>query len=883
MFSAHFAFLITAAALPSWDFSDPVQSAPWAPNTHIEVTGQDGDGLHVHTLDWDPFLYCRDMDIPATPWQYVVVSIKATKTGEGELFWSGTLDGHYGGLSQNKSARFTVPGDSAWHEIPVFPGWQAEGNIKQMRLDLYADSEFVIRSVAVETWASEAAQPSQETAWTLQQSSAWFHLEGSGFWWAPPLHLNVDDTPYVAIEASGEGTTGTLYWCAAGAPMQREDFSITGDGPRVYDIEVGSYPTWKTPIVALGIEVPSSANAHVTSIGIHETPQAPAYMSIDYFGFDNGVNRAGRTERLRAHIVNTGGQSEFVRDIRLDLPEGISLVSGPDPADATVPAGGYADIFWDVRAATPGEYTLEIHANSDNAATYAKAMSLDWLPALDLGTAEYVPPPKPVETAIDVCAYYFPGWGSDASWDPVRAVAPVRKPLLGWYDESKIEVVDWQIKWAVENGITCFLVDWYWNQGGQHLTHWFEAYRQARYRDMLDVAIMWANHNPPGSHSLEDWRAVTKEWIDRYFNLPSYYRIGNKPAVFIWDPHLIRGDIGAEAVKAMYAESEEMARAAGYEGIAFVAMHDHDSAPQAQTLHDEGYVGATNYHEWGRAPEMATSKIDIRFPDVVATAPDTWNQRRESCGALTYYPIVDSGWDARPWHGAKSLVIRDRRTDDFERLLRASRTFAGQYNLPFIVLGPLNEWGEGSYIEPNTEYGFAMYEAIRRTFATGDAATWPQNLGPRDVGLGPYDYPPQPVVTTWTFDADTQGWAPMMNASEFRVEGGALRFKTDSSDAAIQVATPKLQGEDFSKLVIDMRLDADPPRDSMLQLFFAPGGRSTSEATSLRAPVKLDGEMHTYTLDLTSNMRWRGRISRLRLDPCSERDVQVEIDRIAFE
>src|SRR5690606_24644309 len=149
-----------------------------------------------------------------------------------------------------------------------------------------------------------------------------------------------------------------------------------------------------------------------------------------------------------------------------------------------------------------------------------------------------VPEPQPVETSVDVCAYYFPGWGSDASWDPIRAVAPQRKPLLGWYDESNPEVVDWQIKWAVENGISCFLVDWYWTRGRQHLTHWFEAYRNAAYRDMLDVAIMWANHNPKGSHSIEDWRAVTQEWIDRYFNLPTYYRIDNKPAVFIWDPLL---------------------------------------------------------------------------------------------------------------------------------------------------------------------------------------------------------------------------------------------------------------------------------------------------------------------------------------------------------
>jgi hypothetical protein len=45
----------------------------------------------------------------------------------------------------------------------------------------------------------------------------------------------------------------------------------------------------------------------------------------------------------------------------------------------------------------------------------------------------------------------------------------------------------------------------------------------------------------------------------------------------------------------------------------------------------------------------------------------------------------------------------------------------------------------------------------------------------------------------------------------------------------------------------------------------------------------MDGAMRTYTIDLTSNMRWRGKISRLRLDPCSVAGVDVKIERVGFE
>ena len=41
----------------------------------------------------------------------------------------------------------------------------------------------------------------------------------------------------------------------------------------------------------------------------------------------------------------------------------------------------------------------------------------------------------------------------------------------------------------------------------------------------LKWAMMWANHDGPGSHSLEDRAKVTKYWIDNYFNTPEYYCI----------------------------------------------------------------------------------------------------------------------------------------------------------------------------------------------------------------------------------------------------------------------------------------------------------------------------------------------------------------------
>jgi hypothetical protein len=44
--------------------------------------------------------------------------------------------------------------------------------------------------------------------------------------------------------------------------------------------------------------------------------------------------------------------------------------------------------------------------------------------------------------------------------------------------------------------------------------------------------------------------------------------------------------------------------------------------------------------------------------------------------------------------------------------------------------------------------------------------------------------------------------------------------------------------------------------------------------------VSIDGQWHEYRLPVHENRRWRGIIARLRLDPCTQPDVLVEVDSI---
>ncbi len=874
---------VAAAGLPSWSFDTPDEPNPWVANAHLANVAMHDGVLAADATDWDPFFTCTGLNVPATPWQYVVIRIKADRTGTGELFFTGTEEGQYGGLSQDRSRSWRLEGDGAFHDVVVFPFWQAEKQIVKLRLDVYDGAHFEIDTIQIHSWGDADNPITGQYDWTFDSNDTWRIADSTTERFSPPLRLPIEDRGWATVELQSDtDTVGTLLWVVEGVPgVQTESFSIrAGEQPRAYNLELDGNRVWKGTLLTLGVQFPEDVAVNLRNVSIGEEPAGPPELAVTYLGFENGINRAGAECNVLLRVSNLGGRLQGIRGIDLDVPDGIEVVHQPDQlSNAGLAYEEYADYTWTVRANAAGTFPIHVTFSGKGAIPEPASTDLTFTEPLGLARTDYVPEPHPVKTGIEVAAYYFPGWDSPAKWDPIRRVAPIRKPLLGYYDEGNPECVDWQIKWAAENGISVFLVDWYWIKGNQHLTHWFEAYKKSRYRDELKVAIMWANHNPPGTHSREDWRNVTQEWIDNYFGMDSYYRIGNKPALFLWDPRNLRNDLdGSEGAKAALDDSQQLARDAGYEGIEFVAVNTAESPAFVEMLAKEGYAGATNYHEWGTATDNMMRPQRAQYADVVATAPEEWVRRNAMCQPLTYYPLVDTGWDSRPWHGDQSLAIEGRTPALFEDLLREAKTFCEANGKHTVILGPVNEWGEGSYIEPCTEFGFAMLEAVRKVFAEGDPASWPVNVAPCDVGLGPYDYPPVQPRSAWEFNDGPDGWQAMMNVGDFRAEDGALRMKALGRDPAIVVPLTGINGSEYSTAVVTMQVTGDLPPAMRAQLFWARGGNATSETASVSVPLETDGAVHSYTFDLRANPRWRGPITMLRFDPCDAADTDVVID-----
>lgn len=946
--------------LYSWDFDVPGDLEGWRLGSGVQNLEVKDGALRGVYVSRDPILFLPPIEFDVRPGFVVEVRMKADFDTNGELYFSNTKEGLYGGFSSAKMKTWPICGDGEFHTVRFMPGWLKEGKIIQLRLDpgtgkesLFGKSGFAIDSVKIIDLNYDSI-PFSKPVWDFANDS-----EAAAEVWSAPgsnvkksakgwkITLDSENREGVKTPSMKAGPMRLengeyLCWCSVEmavtkgvvARLRLSNDSVTvpleipvavcPDGKmRVHNLLISNSALNPRDIFYAELELSDAEDAEVVvrSIRFGSEPQGPAQLLLqEGGGLTNAFNRAGRALPFEFSIMNSGGRTvESLKIDEIELPSGVSVVGELSNALSTkelepfVSAKCKLDLI--AEKATAGKVVVKISGKNESVndkkgkkLTETYEFPIEILPSLNLPKADYVPEPRPLKSEYEIGALYFPGWGKPEAWERIFPVAPIRKPVLGWYDEANPECIDWQIKWAVENGIQYFLVDWYWSRGSRHLEHWVNGFQKARYRSYLKWAMMWANHNGPGSHSEEDQAAVTKFWIENYFNTPEYYRIDDRPVVMIWSPEGMDRDVRdiyrakgielkkGEGVKKLLDLSQKMAKDAGLKGIYFIAMKWPEASTEpgcVQWLADAGFEMTSIYHymhHGGVAPNQKYFSFDY----CVDSIEPYWEARQET-GILPFLPNLSTGWDSRPWHGLRQTVIYDRTPEKFRKICEKCLEFTKKSGQRNIILAPLNEWGEGSYAEPNKEFGFGMFEAVRETFCEKPAEGWPLNYAPEDVGLGPYDFSFRKsdvnAVINCAFDApisdeNPRVWSDLMGVSKPEIRDGNLIFTTTTRDPAIQARPENLTASRYSRLVVRMRisyLDGKPDHGDAAQLFWGTIFAPISENSSLRAPLVQDGEFHEYVFPLATSKFWKGKVDALRLDPCSTKNVRVEIDFIRFE
>ncbi len=553
---------------------------------------------------------------------------------------------------------------------------------------------------------------------------------------------------------------------------------------------------------------------------------------------------------------------------------------------------------------------------------------------------DYIPVPRPVSSSVEITAVYYPGTDWMSEWDMVDQIYPQAKPLLGYYDEGHPENIDWQIKWAVEHGVTSFLVDWYWCKGVQRLDHWVKAFPKARFAKNLKWYMNWCNHNEPGAHTVEDQIAVTKWWIDHYLKEDFYYKDEQgRPLILIWEWTNLERDFQAlakkngetdlppgEGLKRALDISRRLAKEAGLPGIRFASFANggRPKPEQMKALHHAGIEELFQYNfAWpgqvcqglspARAKEFMSDVTRYRTPwryDFAWSreASYGWWKKNWDANDIPFWPTLPTGWNSTPRDFGAANYVTGRTVEEFRKVCEEAKRFCVDTGCRRIVIGPMNEWQEGSYIEPNTEYGFALYDQLRDTFCAKPAAGWPANLTPQAIGRSNPQFAPMPFHdrTSWDFADGHQGWYrnPYGTQTIWPHDGIIEFFRTFAGRTPVSIRTrPKpFKAAAFKSFSVRMRLKPNlgrgdlgkPKGDEVVRLMWGRVGHPILQKkgaievvadVSAQASAKaiLDGEWHEYTLPLAGNPNWNGVVDDLWFDPSSLQYVNAEIDWMRFE
>jgi hypothetical protein len=895
-------------SLVEWTFNRPGDLQGWQPNAHLAEVVVTNGAVSCRAVGPDPiFELIPLLDFPASPRQMVEIRLRANQDGVAELFWSNTSTGRYGGFAQEKSTRFNVRGDNAWRTYRLLPGWQREGKIVRLRFDVYDAAQFDLASIRViepdspplaEQKKFELSQNREDWQWIEPVSEKEIPTTwpggriphcGAGWLLGPPVRINTASNSFVAIRMSVEhGHHGTVFFATdSSSGLHSQTFQLEPDGhEHIYNVDLLESQGWQGTVLALGLQPSDDTNAvaDLRWLSVGDAPAGPPQLRVVSFALEQALARAGLPAAITAILSNAGGETATNLQAKIKLPKGLSLCR-PASAVQTVDRLGFDEektLTWQVQSREPLENRVRLRLAAVNAEPVTASASVRFTPRLSASPTGRVPEPKPVRGPFEVGVYYFPGWKTASQWQPLQRF-PERKPVLGWYREGDPEVADWHIKWAVEHGITFFAYDWYWSQGARQLEHALhEGYFKARYRHLLKFCLLWANHNPPHSSSQADCLAVTRHWIENYFRRPEHLLFEGKPVMIIFAPDRLTEDLGSAGVKLALEAMRAECRRAGLQGLHLVACVG--EAGGARRAAEEGYDAVTAY-TWPGLGMTGEGKF-APYESLVEGYRRQW-QHLQAGSRLQLSPLpICGGWDSRPWHGENNLVRFGRTPGLFGRhVLDAKHFLEAKSSRPpapnLVLVEAWNEWGEGSYIEPHSEFGFGYLDALREVFT--DAPQAHDDVTPADVGLGPYDVPPSPPArTAWEFASGDDGWSSVQQLSEVESVGGFLRAHTTGNDPAFYSPPTQAPAGEFKSVVIRMRLtraDGIVFKDGA-QLFWRTSRLAESESASAHFAVQGDGEWHDYQIPVGQNPRWRGLITRLRLDPGTQPNIKIDLDSI---
>ena len=375
----------------------------------------------------------------------------------------------------------------------------------------------------------------------------------------------------------------------------------------------------------------------------------------------------------------------------------------------------------------------------------------------------YVPKPSPATSDRIIAAHYYAAWKKGAAgihegFNDLAEEFPDRTPLMGYYDEENPEVCDWEIKWALEHGINCFIYCWYrydWNMGKPvtvdalrcaHGIH--EALFNAKYGDMMNFAIMFeVSPRWSGTDEEDMLENLMPFWMENYFKRDNYLKIDNKPVLFIYNwRRIFECFKSPESQRATFDRCREYCKERGFDGMIF-ALCEHGTPDLPAEAEERGFDFCFGYNSGYKAPydfyedqddiiskqcELFKDELKGRETKVIPTP---------SC-VSDPTPRFTERWNSLGYRFREWSKIWYLEPEKYRELLSEMKRIAdalpdGAWGKRIMMIDNWNEWDEGHFVSPSHKFGFKYLQAIREVLT--ERNNLPDYRTPQDQGFDGYN------------------------------------------------------------------------------------------------------------------------------------------------
>lgn len=347
-------------------------------------------------------------------------------------------------------------------------------------------------------------------------------------------------------------------------------------------------------------------------------------------------------------------------------------------------------------------------------------------------------------------------WGEGfTDWVSVKKAEPLYKghkqpkmPQNGkYYDLSKKENVAWQAKIAKKYGVDGFGIYHYWfSSKKQLLTKPAEIILENKDID-IPFFFAWDNISWKRTWSKlkgNDWSPIVDDKAQRKKDEPEIlieYVLGDKEEwkshfdyllPYFKDDRYIKKEGRPVFVVYHYDEKiilmgkywNELAQKNGLSGVEIIYRYDPiKMIPSNQKT----FTYEPPFSGWGTTVTRVISKIErvLGKNDLQIYEYDkVWKKIIENAKKSANSNVMSGAfveYDDTPRRGKKGKVVTGATPQKFEKYMAELLRISSRQNKDFIFLTAWNEWGEGAYLEPDTENGYAYLEALKRAVESVDA------------------------------------------------------------------------------------------------------------------------------------------------------------------